>query len=251
MWVAEIRSPVMNTYFLLLLLHLGEQELGIDVALIQEMLQPLEPHLLGLHLPALSCLLAAQALCLHSCPTRENCQDCRQCNTRGRDGVQSCLYRSREMVHVGFHTRSIIAFSFRSPSSIASFSSSSISLVMTTSAPSAFTGAVDKHNRVKQWHLSPEAVFSAAPIPYQNIANGAELNWIELNWRHNPAWGAEFTVGSGLFHGCSLRLLRFVRLWTVRWHASHLFFNPVAKSQQLNRLQMNAPTKREPNVVID
>ena len=37
-----------NAYLLLLLLHFSKQELGVDVALLKQMLQSLEAHIVGL-----------------------------------------------------------------------------------------------------------------------------------------------------------------------------------------------------------
>lgn len=46
-----------RSHLILLLLHLGQQELGVDVALLQEMLQPLVAHVVGVPLPRLASLL--------------------------------------------------------------------------------------------------------------------------------------------------------------------------------------------------
>lgn len=44
------------SHLILLLLHFSQQELGIDVALLQQVLQPLEAHVIGVPLPGLASL---------------------------------------------------------------------------------------------------------------------------------------------------------------------------------------------------
>lgn len=105
-------SPEHNTHLLLLLFHLSEEKLGVNVALLQKMLESPEAHLLGIFLPRLSSL--------RTCTTPMLLLHC----TTSRDNVST---------NADVFTSSIISFSFFSPSSMRCFSSSSISLVMSIS----------------------------------------------------------------------------------------------------------------------
>lgn len=52
-------------HLILLLLHFCQQEFGVDVALLQEMLQPLVTHVIGVPLPRLASLVRCVAGHMH------------------------------------------------------------------------------------------------------------------------------------------------------------------------------------------